>query len=155
LLKCRVLFLCATTGLHGSMAEAMLNWIDSEHFEATSAGIMCGRLHPLIPEVLKEIGIDVEQKALKSLQQLPEEEFQYVITLGEPAPSYDRNFPGAEIVHWRFDRPVGLSNDLEKQLREFRIVRDQILQRLRLFVLVHSRPRAAAPGTPLSMVRTA
>ncbi|HKA18591.1 MAG TPA: hypothetical protein VKN18_09745 [Blastocatellia bacterium] len=151
MLKCRVLFLCATGGLHGSMAEAILNWIDSEHFEATSAGIICGRLHPLIPEVLKEIGIDVEQKAPESLEQLPDEQFQYVITLGERAPSYDRNFPGAEIVHWRFDHPLGLANDLEKQLRGFRIVRDQIVQRLRLFVLVHARPRAA--GTSLSRVQ--
>ena len=137
------------------MAEAILNRIGSEHFEATSAGIMCERLHPLIPEVLKEIGIDGEQKEPQLVQQLLEEKFHYVITMGERAPSYDRNFPGAEIAHWRFDHPVELSNDPQKQLREFRIVRDQILQRLRLFVLVHSRPQPGAPGTSLSRVQKA
>ena len=142
--------MCATNGLHGPMAEAILNWIDSEHFDATSAGTVCGRLHPLTLEVLEEIGIDVEQKALNSVQQLPDEEFHYVITLGERAPSYDRNFPRAEIVHWRFDHPIGLSNDPEKQLREFRIVRDQILQRLRLFVLVQVRPQNSSRPAPLS-----
>src|SRR5207247_6033011 len=102
-----------------------------------------------------DICSDVSQNGLKALRELPEQEFQHVSTLGERATSYNRNYPGAGIVHWRFDHPVGLSNDLEKQLREFRIVRDQILQRLRLFVLVHSRPRVAAPVTSLSMVRTA
>ena len=41
--------------------------------------------------------------------------------------------------NWRFDDPAGLSNDPGKQLREFRIIRDQILQRLRLFVLFMPR----------------
>jgi len=139
-LKCRVLFVCATNGLHSPMAEAMLKWLDSEHFEATSAGTICGQLHPLTVEVLKEIGIDLGRKTPKSVQQLPDEKFDYVITLGSRAPSCGRTFPQGEIVHWKID-DAGIPDDPEKQLRQFRMVRDQILQRLRLFVLVHVRPQ--------------
>ncbi len=143
---------CATNGLHSPMAEAMLKWLDSEHFEVISAGTICGQLHPLTVEVLKEIGIDLGRKTPKSLEQLPDEKFDYVITLGSHAPSSGQTFRGAEIVHWKFDDAV-VPDDPEKQLGQFRMVRDQILQRLRLFVLVHARPQAAAPRTSLSMVQ--
>jgi arsenate reductase len=142
--KWRVLFLCATNGLHSPMAEAILSKIDSERFASTSAGAMCGRLHPLTVAALKEIGLDLASKTPKSVQELAEEEFDYVITLGERPPFHNRNFGRAEIVHWKFDNPSVNSNDSEKQLREFRVVRDQILQRLRLFVLVHARPATSA-----------
>ena len=148
---CKVLFLCATNGLHSPMAEAMLRRLDSEHFKATSAGVTAGRMHPLTVEVLKEVGIDLGQKMPKSLQQIPDEEFDYVITLGEVAPSYQRKFSRAETVHWKFDRPSGRSIDPEKQLRQFRTVRDQILQRLRLFVLVHVRRQSPSRPAVLSM----
>ena len=146
----RVLFVCATNGLHSPMAEAMLKWLDSEHFEARSAGAICGQLHPLTVEVLNEIGIDLGQKTPKSVQQLVDEKFDYVITLGERAPSHDRNFPCTEIVHWKFD-DAGALDDPEKQLRQFRMIRDQILQRLRLFVLVHVRPQIPSRSATLSM----
>ena len=132
------------------MAEAMLNWLDSEHFEAISAGTICGEVHPVTLDVMKEIGIDLGQKTPKSLHQLLNEEFDYVITLGTCALSSNRNFPCAEVVHWKFDEPGG-PDDPEKQLREFRTIRDQILQRLRLFVLVHVRSQIPSKPTTLSM----
>jgi protein-tyrosine-phosphatase len=150
LLKCRVLFVCADNGLHGPMAEAMLNWLDSEHFEARSAGTIYGELHPLTVEVMKEIGIDLGQKTPKSVNQLLNEEFDYVITLGRPTLSCDRKFACAEVVHWKFDDPCA-PDDPERQLREFRTIRDQILQRLRLFVLVHFRSQNPSRPTTLSM----
>jgi ArsR family transcriptional regulator len=132
------------------MAEAMLRWLDSEHFEARSADTICGELHPLAVQVLKEIGIDLGQTTRKSVQQLPDKEFDYVITLGERAPSYDRIFTSAQNVHWKFEDPSGL-DDPDKQLRRFRMLRDQILQRLRLFVLVHVRPQIPSRPATLSM----
>ena len=150
LLKCRVLFVCADNGLHSPMAEAMLNWLDSEHFEATSAGTIYREFHPLTVEVMKEIGIDLGQKTPKSVNQLLSEDFDYVITLGRRALSCDRKFPCAEVVHWKFDDPRAL-DDPERQLREFRTIRDQILQRLRLFVLVHFRSQNPSRPTTLSM----
>lgn len=127
----------------------MLNWLDSKHFEAISAGTICGDLDPLTVEVMKEIGIDLGQNTPKSVPPLLDEEFDYVITLGRHAPSFDRKFPCAEVVHWKFDEPVR-ANDPERQLRELRIIRDQILQRLRLFVLVHVRSQSPSGPTTLS-----
>jgi len=142
--------MCASNRLHSPIAAAMLNWLDSEHFEAISAGTICGELDPLTVEVMKEVGIDLGQNTPKSVPPLLDEEFDYVITLGRRGLSFDRKFPCAEIVHWKFDEPVS-PDDLERQLRELRIIRDQILQRLRLFVLVHVRSQIPSGPTTLSM----
>jgi ArsR family transcriptional regulator len=134
------------------MAGAMLKWLDSEHFEAVTAGTTCGELNPLTVKVMKEIGIDVVQKPQKSMRQLSGQEFDYVITLGRHALSCGLKFPRSEIVHWKFDDPGG-SDDAERQLREFRVIRDQLLQRLRLFVLVHVRSQI--PSRPAGLASTA
>jgi protein-tyrosine-phosphatase len=131
------------------MAGAILRWLDSEHFESVTAGTTCGEVHPLTVKVMKEIGIDVVQKTSKSVPQLSGEEFDYVITLGRHDLSCERKIPGAEIVHWKFDDPVG-PGDPERQLREFRIIRDQIVQRLRLFVLVQVRSQILSRPPRLS-----
>ena len=89
-------------------------------------------------------------KTPKSVNQLLNEEFDYVITLGRRAQSCDRKFPCAEVVHRKFDDPRG-PDDPERQLREFRTIRDQILQRLRLFVLVHLRSQIPSRPTSLPM----
>jgi protein-tyrosine-phosphatase len=44
------------------VAEALLNRLDSTHFDVTSAGIEQGTTHPLTIELMKNIGIDLERK---------------------------------------------------------------------------------------------
>src|SRR5262245_15453344 len=128
------------------MAEALLRRIDSEHFQAVSAGKSRGQLHPLTVEVMKEIGIDLNHKIAKPLEDIRDDEFDYVITLDETNGRLCRNFRRAETMHWKLDDPVAASKDPERQLRAFRMVRDQISQRLRLFVIVHVRPQTHSPG---------
>jgi arsenate reductase len=144
--KRKVLFLCETNGLHSPMAEALLSRIDSEHFEPASAGTSCGRLHPLTVEVMNEISIDLSTKTPKRVQELPDAGFDYVITLDESSARLYGNYLGVETIHWKFDDPAALSSETDKQLRAFRMVRDQITQRLRLFVIVHVRPELGANG---------
>jgi protein-tyrosine-phosphatase len=152
---------CATNALYSPIAEALLGRIDSQNFEALSAGASCVGLHPFTVEVMNEIGIDLRRKTPRSVQEVTSDEFDYVITLGLGENAYSKflNFKRAEIVHWKFGDPVAESNDPEKQLRAFRIVRDQIAQRLRLFAIVHSQPhspRSQSPrlGTTLPMAPT-
>src|SRR5262249_2101446 len=141
-LKHRVLLLC-TTGLLSSMAEGLLRRIDSEHFEATSAGISSGLLHPFSVDVMDEMGVDLSRKPPQRAQELTDEGFDYVITLDEPPARAYGNCQRAETIHWKFDDPIA-SSDPEQQLRAFRMVRDQIAQRLRLFVIVNLRSLTSA-----------
>jgi len=136
--KLRVLFLCANNSVESPIAKALLDGLDSVHFEAFSAGIERGEIHPLTVEVMKEIGVDLGGRAAKAARDLLNFHFDFVITLSERAKSECPEFPNATLVHWRFDDPL-LVLDPDKQKRLFRSLRDQIAQRVRLFALVQAR----------------
>jgi protein-tyrosine-phosphatase len=154
-LKRKVLFLCETNGLYSPIAEAFLGRIDSEHFEAVSAGNSCGLLHPLAVEVMKEVGIDLSGRIPRRVQELASDKFDYVIALDESTARAYRNWQRTETIHWRVDDPVAMSKEPEKQLRAFRLVRDQIAQRLRLFVIVHVRSQGSSVSATSSMAARA
>ena len=137
-MKLRVLFLCATNGVQSPMAEALLTMLDSDHFEAASAGIQRAGMHPLAVEVMKDIGIDLRGKVTKAIQEVVDRRFDFVITLCDRARSECPNLQGAELVHWRLDDP-SIAVDDAKRRRMFQSLRDQIVQRLRLFTLVQIR----------------
>ena len=105
--KIRVLFVCSRNGVHSPMAEGLLNRLDSEHFEAMSAGIERGETHPLTVKAMREIGIDVERRIPKTINDVSGLSFDFVITLCERARAECPTFPEAELVHWRFDEPFG------------------------------------------------
>jgi len=48
------------------MAEALLNKLDSRHFDVVSAGIDRGEMQPIMVEVMKEAGIDLQQKTYEN-----------------------------------------------------------------------------------------
>jgi protein-tyrosine-phosphatase len=120
------------------MAEALLNGLDSEYFDGTSAGIDRGQTHPLTIEVMKEIGIDLGRRATRTTHDVLGDCFDFVITLCDRARSECPSFPEAELVHWHFDDPLAVV-DHTKRKRLFRSLRDQIAHRVRLFALVHAR----------------
>jgi protein-tyrosine-phosphatase len=140
--KLRVLFLCETNGIQSPMAEALLNGADSDHFAAMSAGIDQGEMHPLTIEVMREIGVDLEGRTTRRVQEVLELGVDYVITLSDRARAGCPKFQQGEVVHWQFDDPLAVA-DRAQQRRMFQSLRDQIAQRVRLFTLVHVR--AAAP----------
>jgi arsenate reductase (thioredoxin) len=64
--KDKVLFVCVHNSARTQMAEALLNTMAGDRFEAKSAGLEPGVLNPLAVEVRKEIGIDISQNKSKS-----------------------------------------------------------------------------------------
>ena len=61
-MKRRVLFICIHNSARSQMAEAWLNQICGDQFEAQSAGLEPGTLNPLVVEAMSEVGIDISQK---------------------------------------------------------------------------------------------
>ncbi|HKR53508.1 MAG TPA: hypothetical protein VJR93_04105 [Chthoniobacterales bacterium] len=61
-MKQRILFICVHKSARSQMAEAWLNKIYSENFEAQSAGLEPGKLNPLVVQVMAEVGIDISEK---------------------------------------------------------------------------------------------
>src|SRR5262245_9393898 len=137
-MKHKVLFLCSKNDLYSPMAEALLDKVDSQHFDVMSAGIDRGEMHPIMVEVMKDIGIDLQSRVSKTTQDVLDRSFDFVITLCDRARLECPKFEGAELVHWRFDDPL-TALDRSRRKRMVQSLRDQISQRVRLFALVQVR----------------
>src|SRR5438132_8450272 len=66
-LKPKVLFICVHNSARSQMAEAWLNHLCGDFFEARSAGLEPGTLNPLAVAVMKEAGIDISEKKTQSV----------------------------------------------------------------------------------------
>jgi arsenate reductase (thioredoxin) len=135
--KKRVLFLCTGNSARSQMAEGLLRHKAGDTFEAFSAGTHPKGMHPRSIEVMKEIGIDISKQTSKDVTSYANKKFDYVITVCDRAKQECPVFPGAEPIHWGFDDPADASQD--KQPAIFRRVRDEIQQRLNLFLLANDR----------------
>ena len=129
--KKRVLFVCVHNSARSQMAEAFLNALAGDRFEAHSAGLEPGVLNPLAVEAMKEIGIDISQNKTKSVFDLFKkgELFSYVATVCDAANSETCPiFPGlvTKTIHWSFEDPASFTGTHEERLERTRKVRDEI-----------------------------
>lgn len=128
--KAKVLFVCVHNSARSQMAEAFLNQLAGDRFEAQSAGLEPGTLNPLVVEVMKEIGIDISGNKAKDVFSMFKQGviFNYVITVCDGA-NAERCpiFPGiTQRLHWSFSDPSALQGSWEDKLAETRKIRDQI-----------------------------
>jgi arsenate reductase len=131
--KKRVLFLCTGNSARSQMAEGLLRQGAGNRFEVSSAGTHPKGLHPKSVDVMKEVGIDISNHTSKDVAAFANQTFDYVITVCDRARQQCPVFPGAQPIHWGFDDPAEAPAD--RQLEVFRRVRDEIRQRINLFLL--------------------
>lgn len=128
------------------MAEGFLRALGGERFEAFSAGTTATQVRPEAIQVMGEIGIDISAQESKSLEQYLGERFSWVITVCDRARETCPVFPGAEQAgHWQFDDPADVEGTAEERLAVFRRVRDEIRDRMRIFILSAARDDLPAP----------
>jgi arsenate reductase len=65
--KTRVLFVCVHNTARSQIAEAFLNHLAGDRFEAESAGLEPEELNPLAVEIMREIGIDISMNQAKKV----------------------------------------------------------------------------------------
>jgi arsenate reductase len=129
--KKRVLFVCVHNSARSQIAEAFLNALAGDRFEAMSAGLEPGTLNPRVVEVMKEIGIDISRNQVKSAFDLFKkgELFSYVVTVCDAASAeMCPLFPGllTAQIHWSFADPSSFTGTHEEKLAQTRLVRDAI-----------------------------
>jgi arsenate reductase (thioredoxin) len=132
--KLKVLFICIHNSARSQMAEAWLNHLCSEAFEAESAGLEPGTLNPLVVEAMREAGLDISHKKTQAVFDVFKSGrmFAYVITVCDEA-SAERCpiFPGVtKRLHWSFPDPSALTGTKEEKLAQIRPIRDQIRRRI-------------------------
>jgi arsenate reductase len=84
-LKKKVLFLCTHNSARSQMAEAFLNHLYGERYEARSAGIIPTKINPYVVKVMAEEGIDLRNARSKDIEEFTEDNFNLVITLCDDA----------------------------------------------------------------------
>lgn len=128
--KKRVLFVCIHNSARSQMAEAWMNLLCGERFEAESAGLEPGALNPLVVTVMKEAGIDISGKTTRSVFDVLKAGtlFSYVITVcDESAAEACPIFPGpAKHIHMGFTDPSKLEGSEQEKLAQVRVIRDDI-----------------------------
>ena len=136
----RVLFLCTGNSARSQMAEGLLRHLGGDRFEVFSAGIEPGHLNPLAVEAMRDLGIDISNHWSKSVDEFIGEDFDYVITVCDKASEQCPIFPGnTDRIHWSFIDPAAAEGDEAARLAVFRRVRNEIQQRLRLFLATQKR----------------
>lgn len=133
--KPRVLFLCYHNSARSQIAEGLLRHIAGDRFDVYSAGIEPTEVHPLAIKVMKEIAIDISNQSSKSASSLLSEHFGYIITVCDDTKEKCPTFPGVAIrLHWPFEDPAKASGSEEEKLAVFRRVRDQIKEKIELWL---------------------
>ncbi|HEV7923872.1 MAG TPA: arsenate reductase ArsC [Verrucomicrobiae bacterium] len=134
-MKKKVLFVCIHNSARSQMAEAFLNRMCGDDFEAHSAGLEPGKLNPIVVEAMAEVGIDISRNQTKAVSDFltSGKTFAHVITVCDEA-SAERCpiFPGAAArMHWGFPDPSRFQGTHEEKLDQTRAVRDIIEQRVK------------------------
>lgn len=133
-MKKKVLFVCIHNSARSQMAEELLRKIAGDRFKVESAGIEPGKLNPVVVEVLKEAGIDITGKPVRSVQDLVKQKrhYDYVVTVcdeasAEKCPAFHGNH---QRLHWDFPDLSKFEGSHEQKLVKTREVKEQIRNKI-------------------------
>ena len=123
-----VLFLCVANSARSQMAEGIARSLAPADVKVSSAGSAPSRVNPIAVRVLAEIGIDATGQHSKSVDDIPPDGVDAVVTLcaEEECPVF---LGQARRFHWGLPDPGGLGDEAGR-LESFRAVRDEIRRRL-------------------------
>ncbi len=129
------------------MAEAFVNDLCPESFEAESAGLEPGTLNPLVVEVMRELGMDISGKRTRSLEEAAKtgRRFDYVVTVCEPTKANaEIELPGSFVrQHWDVPDPAAIQGSYEEKLGQVRLIRNMIRRLVKTWC-----SKACLPGPP-------
>jgi len=133
-MKTKILFVCIHNSARSQMAEAFVNHLCPDQFEAQSAGLEPGKLNPVVVQAMQEIGIDISHNPTKAVFDIFKsgQMFAYVITVCDEA-SAERCpvFAGVtQRLHWSFPDPSSFQGTPEEKLAFTCLVRDEIKTRV-------------------------
>jgi protein-tyrosine-phosphatase len=122
--KKRLLFVCVENSCRSQMAEAFAKIYGRESVEAFSAGSRpSGKVNPKAIESMKEVDYDLSMHRSKSLDDLPDVEWDFVATMGcgDECPLIRAN----RREDWQIPDPKEMDTD------DFRQVRNEIAEKVR------------------------
>ena len=89
------------------MAEAILQRAGGDGVEVVSAGSHPKPLHPTAVQVMRERGLDIEDRRSKHLDEFVGQHFDHVISLCDRVREVCPEFPGPpQVAHWSIPDPA-------------------------------------------------
>jgi len=141
--KTRVLFVCVHNAARSKMAEAFMNHLCGDSYEAESAGLEPTEVNPLVIKAMKEVGIDISGNMSKSVFNFFKEGrlYGFVITVCDESNAEQCPiFPGITAkLHWSFEDPAAFTGSSEERLAKIRTLRDSI--KARVLEFCQNRPK--------------
>jgi arsenate reductase (thioredoxin) len=136
----RVLFVCIENAGRSQMAEAFAKMYGSDSVEAYSAGSRpSGTVNPQAIDVMRELGYDLTTHRSKSLNEIPDMEFDAVVTMG-----CGDECPFVRATHhvdWNISDPKGKGAEAVREIRNVIDAQVQELIRALNVEKVQSSPR--------------
>lgn len=127
----KVLFLCTENACRSQMAEGLVNHDLAGQVQAFSAGVRPKVVNPRAIAAMRELGIDISHHYSKSVDDLPEKDFDLVVTVCDQAQEQCPLFPGQiEVIHVGFPDPAKAAGTEEEIMAVFRRVRDDMREQL-------------------------
>ena len=123
----KVVLACIGNSCRSQMAEGFAKHYGKDILDVYSCGSNpSGIVYPTAIEMMKEKGIDISDHYSKGFNDLPKQEYDYVITMGcgDNCPYINTK----NRIDWQIEDPVGRSD------KKFREVRDIIEQKIKEFI---------------------
>lgn len=134
-MKKRILFLCTGNSCRSQMAEALTRHYLGKYFDVYSAGTKPKGVNAYAIEVMAELEINISDQRSKTVDGLLSGKFDLVLTLCDDAKESCPVFPGkTNIAHLSFEDPADTVGSDEEILKVFRIVRNDIQERVLEFL---------------------
>lgn len=133
--KIKVLFVSSDNGIRSQIAEAWMNHLFGNTFDAHSAGVSPARhIHPLAVKVMEEKGIDISGKKTRSVFDIYKSgsRFSYIITVCDQANAEKCPvFLGlVKQYHWDFPNISNMDVPEEEIIDKLRAICDSIHDRI-------------------------
>lgn len=115
--KKSVLFVCLENSCRSQIAEGLLNMHGSENIDAHSAGSTpSGQVNPKAIKTMAEVGYDLSSHFSKSLEEVPDVEYEWAITMG--CGDYCPQIKAKNREDWQLPNPADFPESEFGKLRE-------------------------------------
>jgi arsenate reductase len=123
------------------MAEGWIRYYAGNEANVFSAGIEAHGLNSYAVKVMADAVIDISKQKSKSIEDLPEIEFDYIVTVCDNAKEKCPYFPGNGLrLHKSFPDPAAFKGTEEEIIKQFSDLREMIEDYCFDFVHTHIRP---------------
>lgn len=142
--KKKILVLCTGNSCRSQMAEGWIKYYAGNAAEVWSAGIEAHGLNTYSVKSMMDAVMDISKQKSKTIDELPDIKFDYIITVCDEAKEKCPFFPGGvKYIHKSFPDPAQANGTEEEIMEVFNNVRDEIEDFV--FDFVHMNIRSLIP----------